>query len=374
MSALPAAAWLLALAELPGMGPARLLALHRAHGAAGAWARVAAGEVADSPPEVLATLGPRPAELLAGWESAARRADPASTWARHQVPGVAVDALGDPGYPAALADDVDPPAVVVRTGDDAALDGPRVAVVGTRRCTRTGREVARELGAGLAAAGVRVVSGLAAGVDGAAHRGALDAGGAPPVAVVGSGLDVPYPQGHAELWRQVAGRGLVLSEAPLGTRPAPWRFPARNRVIAALADVVVVVESHAGGGALHTVDEAARRSRPVLAVPGSVRNPAAAGTNRLLFDGCGPARDVGDVLVALGLDRPDGHAERRRRPTPSPTAAQALAAIGWDPVPVDAVAVAAGLGPGAVSLALEELDAGGWIHRQGGYVERRGRR
>lgn len=374
-TSLPAAAWLLALAELPGMGPARLLALHRAHGAAEAWARVAGGRVRSSPPEVLATLGPRPADLLHGWEVAARRADPAATWRRHQVPGVRVDALGDPGYPEALADDVDPPAVLLRSGHDAALEGPRVAVVGTRRCTRTGREVAEELGHELAAAGVRVVSGLAAGVDGAAHRGALAAGGAPPIAVVGTGLDVPYPRVNTTLWRDVAQRGLVLTEAPLGTPPSPWRFPARNRIIAALATVVVVVESHAGGGALHTVDEAIRRARTVLAVPGSVRNPAAAGTNRLLFDGCGPVRHVGDVLLELGLDAPATPAAGRdRRPTPSAAAARALAAVGWDPTPVDAVARATGLDPGATSLALEELEALGWIHRQGGYVERRGRR
>ncbi|HSL59793.1 MAG TPA: DNA-processing protein DprA [Acidimicrobiales bacterium] len=397
---LPPAAFALALAELPAMGPARLLALHRAFGPVEAWSRVGSGRVLDAP-AVMAALRPRPGEVLTAWATAVRRADPAATWARHA--GVAVATVDDPTYPAALVDDVEPPAVLVWHGELEALDGPRVAVVGTRRCTRTGREVAAELGRELAAAGIRVVSGLASGIDGAAHRGALAADGAPPVAVVGCGLDVPYPHRHAALWAEVAARGLVVSEAPLGTRPAPWRFPARNRIIAALADVVVVVESHAAGGSMHTVDEALRRDRTVLAVPGSVRNPAAAGTNRLLHEGMGPARDVSDVLIALGSagPAPPGAAAPRSgrptaatpagatpaaatpaaatrpgsrrsvRPAPSPDASRALAAIGWDPVTIDAVARDSGLATGPLALALEELDAAGWVHRQGGYVERR---
>ena len=129
------------------------------------------------------------------------------------------------------------------------------------------------------------MSGLASGIDAAAHRGALAAGSAPPIGVVGSGLDTVYPRGQERLWRDVASAGVLLSEAPLGGAPERWRFPARNRVIAALADVVVVVESHRRGGSLHTVDEADRRGVEVMAVPGSVRNPAAAGTNELLAEG-----------------------------------------------------------------------------------------
>src|SRR5439155_3892513 len=122
------------------------------------------------------------------------------------------------------------------------------------------------------------------GIDGAAHRGALDAGadgGAPPIGVVGSGLDVIYPKAHAGLWDAVARAGVLLSEAPLGAAPEPWRFPARNRIIAALGSVVVVVESREQGGSLHTVSEASRRNVPVMAVPGPVRSAASTGTNVL---------------------------------------------------------------------------------------------
>ena len=119
--------------------------------------------------------------------------------------------------------------------------------------------------------------------------------------MVGSGLDMVYPRGNRDLWEAVAGAGTLLGEAPLGAEPEGWRFPARNRLLAALADVVVVVESKRAGGSMHTVEEATRRSVTVMAVPGSVRNPAAAGTNQLLSEGCPPACCTDDVLVALGL-------------------------------------------------------------------------
>ena len=153
----------------------------------------------------------------------------------------------------------------------------------------------------LADAGVAVVSGLALGVDGAAQAGALDRGGAPVIGVVGSGLDVVYPRQHSALWRSIADAGLLVGEAPPGASPERWRFPARNRIIAAIADAVVVIESHARGGSLSTVDAALARDRTILAVPGSIRSPASDGTNDLLAQGAAPARDAGDVLVALGL-------------------------------------------------------------------------
>jgi DNA processing protein len=177
--------------------------------------------------------------------------------------------------------------------------------VGTRSATPYGAKVASELGKQLAGAGVVVVSGLARGIDAAAHSGALAAGptAAPPVAVVGTGLDVPYPRENRVLWERVASTGAVLSEAALGTEPRPRVFPARNRIIAALSDVVVVVESHRNGGSLYTAEAAARRSIPVCAVPGSVHSRASDGTNELLVDGCTPVRDVDDVLAAVSLAR-----------------------------------------------------------------------
>jgi DNA protecting protein DprA len=166
--------------------------------------------------------------------------------------------------------------------------------------------VASELARDLAAADVVVVSGLAEGIDGAAHSGVISGDvttSAPPVAVVGTGVDVVYPRSNRSLWEQVRSRGAIFSESPLGTRPRPRVFPARNRIIAALADVVVVVECHHDGGSMYTVDAAARRGIPVCAVPGSVRSAASSGTNGLLVDGCIPVRDAADVQTAVSLAR-----------------------------------------------------------------------
>src|SRR5207302_5206834 len=153
----------------------------------------------------------------------------ADLWAAHRAAGVDVHLLARPGYPPRLAADHQAPTVLFSRGSLDALDWPCVTVVGTRRCTHTGRQVARQLGRELAEAGVTVASGLALGIDGAAHEGLLAAGAAPPVGVVGSGLDVVYPRRHEHLWHDVATAGVLLSEVRLGGRPGPWRFPARTR-------------------------------------------------------------------------------------------------------------------------------------------------
>lgn len=355
---LPPEAYAVALAGLPGMGPGRLLALLRRDGPEAAWRRVRAGGGSDDP------------ALAVAWRRSAEGTDVVDGWARCRADGVGVRLLGAPGFPAALAADPAPPALVFFRGDPAVLDGPRVAVVGTRRCTRYGRDCAARLGADLAAAGVRVVSGLALGVDGAAHAGALSAGNGPPVGVVGSGLDVVYPRRHAGLWRAVPAAGVLLSEAPPGARPEPWRFPARNRLIAALADVVVVVESHAAGGSMLTVNEAVLRDRPVMAVPGPVVSPASAGTNELLSAGAHVARDAADVLTLLGLEPGSRRTATDVRPPPDPGDAAVLDALGWQPATVDQVAAAAGIELAPAAVALHRLAAGGWVAVSGAWWER----
>lgn len=206
------------------------------------------------------------------------------------------------------------------------------------------------------------MSGLALGIDGAAHQGALAAAGAPPIGVVAGGFDRPYPVRHRGLWDQVAATGVLVSEWPLGTRSEGWRFPARNRLIVALAEVVVVIESAERGGSMVTADLAAARGVPVLAVPGSIRNPAAAGTNRLVRDGAAPACDVDDVLVALSLAAGSaGSPPPERRPPPAPAGAAVLAAMGWDPLTTDALASRTGLAPATLSLHLAHLELDGWI-------------
>jgi len=364
---LPPEAWVAALAGLPAMGPVRLRAMLGIWPPEEAWARVAAG-AGCTRPAVAIVCRPDPAGLASLWRAAARRVSVPELWAAHRRAGVAVMLPGGPGFPTGLRSDPDPPAVLFARGDPSVLDGRRVAIVGTRRCTRYGRDVAYDLGRDLASNGVRVVSGLALGVDGAAHRGAL-AGGAPPVAVVGSGLDVVYPSGHGTLWEQVATNGLLLSEAPLGARPEPWRFPVRNRVIAALAEVVVVVESAEKGGSRHTVEAAMMRDRPVMAVPGSVRSPMSSYTNGLLADGCHPARDALDVLVALGLssaptEKPDLRSE------PGEGEAVVLDALGWEPATFDELCGRSGRSPGQVSVALARLQAAGWVAERAGWWER----
>ena len=293
-----------ALAGLPGMTPVRLARLLDGFEPVSAWRAVRAGS--------------HPADPQDKFASPARATEVSEVGAHYARRGVRVLLPNTPGYPSMLIGDPGAPAVLFALGDPAVVESrPRVAIVGTRSATHYGRNVASDLAGELASHGVIVVSGLALGIDAAAHAGvvrAADADAAPPVAVVGTGLDTVYPPSNRELWEQVATRGAVFSESALGTKPHPGVFPARNRIIAALSDVVVVVESHRGGGSLYTADAAARRSIPVCAVPGSVRSPASEGTNALLVDGCVPVRDATDVLVALSLAGSGRHPTRTERP------------------------------------------------------------
>jgi DNA processing protein len=194
----------------------------------------------------------------------------------------------------------DPPVgLFVRGGAPLEVLGrPAVAVVGARACSGYGASVARSIGRELASAGIVVVSGLARGVDGEAHRGALDGGGL-TVAVLGCGVDRDYPAAHAELARRIAETGLVVSEYAPGVEPAPWRFPARNRIVAGLAAATVVVEARERSGALITADLALEEGREVFAVPGEITSPLSAGTNALLKLGAAPLTSVADLGVEL---------------------------------------------------------------------------
>jgi DNA processing protein len=365
---LPPEAHAAALAALPRMTPGRLRALLRWYAPEHAFAVAAGAEPPDPPAaELLARDG-----LGAAWREAAARRPPGAVWDACLRAGLGVTVLGSPGYPAVLAADVDPPAVLFHRGDLGVLDGRRAGVIGTRRCTSAGRLTAERLGEGLASAGVAVVSGLARGVDGAAHRGALRVDRATPVGVVASGLDVVYPREHAQLWGQVAERGLLLGEAPPGTPPEAHRFPLRNRILAALSEVLVVVESKATGGSLITVREALRRDVTVLAVPGAATGRAAEGTNRLLQDGAQVVLDVDDVLVALGLDgrRSAPALPFDPRPTPMGFDAEVLRAVGVEPVTLDDVVARVGASLGVTALALGRLEATGWVAVTGGWFER----
>jgi DNA processing protein len=230
-------------------------------------------------------------------------------------------------YPDSLRDAADAPWALVGRGEASLLDGLQpcdaVTVVGARRATSYGREIARELARELASAGIVVVSGMAFGVDACAHRGALDGGRT--IAVLGCGPDVAYPASHRSLWRRIGEAGLVISELPPGAKPWRWTFPARNRIMAALAGMTVVVEAAARSGSLITADLAADLGREIGAVPGPVTSRASAGPNNLLAGGACLIRDAQDVLDAmLG---PGSRTVERHGPVLEPALATALAAV-----------------------------------------------
>lgn len=290
--------------------------------------------------------------------------------------GASVHVLGGVDYPRSLAGDLQAPAVLFSLGNAAVLDGkPRVAVVGTRGATPYGVGVASELGRALADADVVVISGLAAGIDAAAHAGVLSiCGPGEPVGVLGTAFDAPGPRAHSALRDGVATRGVLLSELAPGSPSAKWWFAVRNRVIAAMAHVVVVVECHAKGGSLHTVAAAVRRGITVAAVPGSVRSAASFGTNALLADGGAQlVRGVDDVLTAVDLaiahHRDVRPPSRRPSSTTAPVrpgvslamaskeARAVAAALDLDPASIDTIVRRSGLALGPVALALEQLSA-----------------
>lgn len=368
MSDVDDAAARLALASLPGASPASLTRLLREHGSGtAAWDAVRSGSGADG----------------ARWRGAARDIDPAGCLAAHRAAGLEVLGPASPGWPDAFTHDPAPPAVLVGRGDLGVLDRPVAALVGTRRATPTGLRTAASLARGLAAAGVTVGSGLALGIDGASQRAALDAGG-PVLGVVASGLDVVYPRRHRDLWQVIGERGLLLSEWPLGVTPDKWRFPARNRVLAALAHVVVVVESAATGGSMHTVDAALARQREVLAVPGSILRPETAGTNRLIADGATVVCDVDDVLDALGVHpapTPDaaasgGESSAGARGASGGTGSSAdivrvvLDVLDAGPADLHELAAAAATTTDAVAVEVARLEARGAVVRRAGRYER----
>lgn len=283
-----------------------------------------------------------------------QRTDPGLLLDRAQRCGAEVVTLADPQYPGLLREIADPPLALYVRGR--LPEAPCVAVVGTRNPSSDGEYVAGRMAAELAAAGVCVVSGLARGIDAAAHRGALKAGG-PTVAVLGCGVDVPYPTGHQDLADQLASQGALVSEYPPGTPPAKHHFPLRNRIISGLARAVVVVEATLHSGALITADLALEQGREVFAVPGSVLNPRSAGPHRLLREGAGWAESASDVLQALGIRSPVA-------PTPDlgPVERQLLQALREPRYPDELVAAGFG-GASAVNALLVALEVSGLVHR-----------
>jgi len=309
-------------------------------------------------------------DLRRAWARSAERRDPQQWATRCDLVGVGAVTQSDDEYPTSLRNDPQPPAVLFHRGDWAALDARRVGIVGTRNATGPGCDFATTLGRQLAEQGISVVSGLAKGIDGAAHRGALVADPRRTVGVVANGLDSPYPRLHRELWHAVGSSGLLLSEWPPGTEPEKFRFPLRNRIIAALSELVVVVESRERGGSLTTAREALERGVDVMAVPGSVNNRAAAGTNQLIRDGATPVTDVSDILLALGLDHRRTTASAfDPRPLPRGDEAIVLDRCRVDPCTLDAIVSELGFTVTDAAMTLARLERSGWVRESGGWFE-----
>lgn len=355
----------LVILSLGKVGPARsrwLLDANNAVEAVDALQRRALPVSAADPPVGVSRM------LVERWFADARRVDGAELLDRHRQAGQELLVPEDPRWP--FPADPEPPVLLFARGDLGALrHRPKVGVVGTRRCTSVGRRVADSFGLEITEGGAAVVSGLALGIDGAAHLGALSASVGPkPIAVVATGLDHIYPASNASIWESLVSDGLLLSEAPLGTAPERWRFPARNRLIAGLVDVLVVVESHSRGGALLTVDEAASRDVPVVAVPGSVGSAASAGTNDLLVDGCQPVRSAVDVLGLLDLSTATVVPVQQRLDL-DPEADQLLLEVGAGAVHIDSLVAAVGRPVADVVALVRELQAAGRVSVAGGWVE-----
>jgi DNA processing protein len=270
-------------------------------------------------------------------------------------------AWDDPNYPRTLLTIADPPPVLFFRGDPALLNRPSLAIVGSRNATAQGREAAEAFATALSAAGLTIVSGLALGIDAAAHRGGLEADGR-SLAVVGTGIDRVYPAANRDLAHRLAEEGGIVSEFALGTPPLPGNFPRRNRLISGLARGVLVVEATLASGSLITARFAAEQGRDVFAIPGSIHSPFSKGSHRLIRDGAKLVETAQDVLEEWAMaGRAEPVAPRVPVAMVAGDAERVLLALGHDPGGVDILAQRCGLSADAVSVALVELELAGEV-------------
>jgi len=356
----------LALAQVPGIGAARLRTLVAAFGSAGAALHAAPGAIAALPGFSRAAAGAIRAVSPAGGHEILNQLDRI---------GAAVLVPDDPRFPPLLSEIPEPPALLYVWGDAAWLQRSAVGIVGSRDHTSYGADAARLLAAGVARAGVVVTSGMARGIDAIAHGAALDAGGA-SVGVLGNGFGVIYPAANRALYERMITAGCLVSELPPGERPHAGAFPRRNRLISGLARVTVVVEAAPGSGALITSDCALDQGRTVLAVPGPITSPTSLGCNRLIQQGAKPALSAADILEELGLPgtADPGPAARgetglRSQPGDLDDLQRSLwEALVAEPKHVDVLVATAGGETGAVLTALTELEIRGLVRQQPGMV------
>lgn len=280
--------------------------------------------------------------------------------------------LDQPGYPSRLAQIANPPPALLMQGEASLLDAPQIAIVGSRNATPAGRDIAYELAAALAEAGLSVTSGLAEGIDAAAHRGAL-AGGGGTTAVLGTGPDRVYPRQHKDLAHAVCANGLLISEQPVGTPPRGFNFPRRNRIISGLSLGVLVVEAGPRSGSLITARLAADQGREVFAVPGGIHNPLARGCHALIRDGAKLVESVTDILEELPPLPGGQKAADAAPPTCDAEQDPLLACLGDSPASVDLLVQRTGLTVEEVSTMLLTLQLDGLVTAlPGGLYGRRG--
>ncbi|MGE5528280.1 MAG: DNA-processing protein DprA [Patescibacteria group bacterium] len=311
-----------------------------------------------------AGIGPHAAQVMAAERE---KIEPGRELMKAAREGVEIVTLQSPSYPRLLARIPDPPPVLYVRGSLLPEDGTAVAIVGARAATVNGRLAAEKLAGDLARQGVTIVSGMARGIDSAAHQGALRSGGR-TIAVLGSGLDVIYPPENNALYRQIAGNGAVISEFPLGTEPLQMNFPARNRIISGLSLGVVVVEASHDSGSLITAGHALEQGREVFAVPGAVDQEGSRGPHRLIKQGAKLVEDAGDILEELSLPvlSVEEVAAARTPVDLSPEEEKILQTLGHEPRHVDLVVRDSGLASGVVGAALVMLEMKGLVRQWAG--------
>ena len=356
-------AWL-RLLDTPGIGRGSARALLARFGAAEAVIDATTAERASVvAPGVAAALERAPEQFEA-------RRDAAWRWLEADAPEARdVIVVGDPRYPQILLESADPPLLFYTRGRVDLLSRPAIAIVGSRNPTPQGLENARAFASHLSRAGWVVVSGLALGIDGAAHEGALE-GGSGTIAVVGTGLDQVYPLRHRALTERIAAQGLVVSEFAIGTPAMPEHFPIRNRIIAGLGRGTLVVEAALQSGSLITARLASESGRDVFAIPGSIHSPQARGCHALIKQGAklvDSGADIVDELPALAT----AVAPKIATPEPAAHANPILDALGYDPIGLDALIARTGQSAAVLSATLLDLELQGRVARLAGQLFQR---
>jgi len=360
-------AWL-RLTLVPGVGPETQRHLLAAFGLP--------EQVFSAPRSALKQVVGKKADLLLDTDNQ-EAVDRALDWAGK--PGNRILTLADPDYPQLLLESADPPSLLYVKGRVELLNRPALAIVGSRNATPQGLKDAEALAADLAAQGLTIVSGLALGIDGAAHRGGLKGEGG-SVAIIGTGADRIYPSRHKELALQLATEGAIVSEMPPGTQPQASHFPRRNRIISGLSQGVVVLEASLKSGSLITARMAAEQGREVFAIPGSIHAPQSRGCHALIRQGAKLVESAQDVLEELKIPAttvpglPQEGVSAPGAAASDETEDPVLAALGYDPMGLDALIARTGMDASTLQVALLELELEGRIARlPGGLFQRVGR-